>query len=227
MDLYLAPRQIKMKLNVNIKDLLPDLPNPQDLQPFPTTLGFYMRGHVGQVRSLAVEPSCGELLVSGGEDGTVRVWYIPTGRCLKVFKMSAPVTSVAYSPNSEHTLVLVGCEGPTVTLLNIEVGDKLRVSTTRDFLAAMDLTAAKSKSADEDSPKWSRNKRGDVEITLPDKVRQVVWHRKGDFFATVGFTTSSKTVFIHRISTCTSQKPFTKPKGQVQQVLFHLIQVFF
>lgn len=40
MDLYLAPRQIKMKLNVEMKTLLPDLPNPQDLQPFPTTLGF-------------------------------------------------------------------------------------------------------------------------------------------------------------------------------------------
>ncbi|KAI6204008.1 Ribosome biogenesis protein BOP1-like protein [Aphelenchoides besseyi] len=221
MDLYLAPRQIKMKLNVDAKDLLPDLPNPQDLQPFPTTLGFYMRGHVGQVRSLSVESGGSELLVSGGEDATVRVWYIPTGRCLKIFKMSAPVTSVAYSPNPEHTLVLVACEDTTVTLLNVEAGDKLRVSTTREFLANLDLTSGKSKDDNDDTPKWTRNRRGNIEITMSDKIRQASWHRKGDFFATVGFTSSPKTVYIHRISTCSSQKPFSKPKGQVQQVLFH------
>jgi ribosome biogenesis protein ERB1 len=123
-----------------------------------------MRGHKGQVRSLAVEPQCGELLVSGGEDSTVRVWYVPTGRCLKVFKMSAPVTSVAYSPNAEQTLVLVACESQTVTLMNVECGDKLRVSTTREFLQNLDLTQQRSNDAD--SPKWSRNKQGNIEISL-------------------------------------------------------------
>ncbi|KAI6174986.1 Ribosome biogenesis protein BOP1-like protein [Aphelenchoides bicaudatus] len=219
MDLYLAPRQIKMKLNVEMKTLLPDLPNPQDLQPFPTTLGFYMRGHKGQVRSLSVEPECGELLVSGGEDCTVRVWYIPTGRCLKTFKMSSPVTSVAYSPNAEHTLVLVGCESQTVTLMNIECGDKLRVSKTREFLENIDLN--QEREAGDESPKWSRNKQGNIEITLPDNVRQVTWHKRGDFFATVGFSSSAKTIYVHRISTSKSQKPFNKSKGSVQQVLFH------
>jgi WD40 repeat protein len=125
-----------------------------------------MRGHKGQVRSLAVEPECGELLVSGGEDGTIRVWYIPTGRCLKTFKMGAPVTSVAYSPNPEHTLVLVGCETQTVTLMNIECGDKLRVSRTHEFLQNLDLNQGREEG--DDSPKWSRNKQGNIEIALPD-----------------------------------------------------------
>lgn len=66
-----------------------------------------MRGHHGQVRSLSIEPEKGELLASGGEDKTVKIWYIPTGRCLQIFKMGAPVTSVAYCPNAERTLLLV------------------------------------------------------------------------------------------------------------------------
>lgn len=66
-----------------------------------------MRGHRGQVRSLSVEPENGELLASGGEDKTVRIWYIPTGKCLKVFTMSAPVTCVNYCPNAKRTLLLV------------------------------------------------------------------------------------------------------------------------
>lgn len=92
--------------------------------------------------------------------------YIPTGRCLKTFNMNAPVTSVSYSPNPERTLVLVGCESQTVTLMNIECGDKLRVSTTREFLQSLDLN--QSSETSNDSPRWTRNKQGNIEIGLPD-----------------------------------------------------------
>ena len=36
LDLYLAPRQRKMRLTIQPEDLVPNLPKPQDLQPFPT-----------------------------------------------------------------------------------------------------------------------------------------------------------------------------------------------
>ncbi|CAD5205814.1 unnamed protein product [Bursaphelenchus okinawaensis] len=219
LDLYMAPRQVKMKLNVDIKDLLPDLPNPKDLQPFPTTLGFYMRGHVGQVRSLTTEPTCGEILVSGGEDKTVRVWYVPTGRCLKTFKFDAPVTSVQYTPDAEKTLVLVGTESNKLTLLNIEAGDKLKVQQTKEFLNNLDVSMCRADNPE--APKWSRTKEGNIEVEVPGKVRQVTWHRKGDFFASVGFEHGAKQINIHRISQCKSQQPFSKSKGQVQCVLFH------
>ena len=39
LDLYLAPRQRKMKMNVNKEDLIPKLPSPKDLQPFPSFQG--------------------------------------------------------------------------------------------------------------------------------------------------------------------------------------------
>ena len=41
LDLYLAPRQRKMKMNVNKEDLIPKLPSPKDLQPFPTFQGRF------------------------------------------------------------------------------------------------------------------------------------------------------------------------------------------
>ena len=66
-----------------------------------------MRGHNGQVRSISIEPEKGELLASGDEDSTVRLWYLPTGRCVRTFNMSAPVTCVAYCPDPQKTLVLV------------------------------------------------------------------------------------------------------------------------
>ncbi|GAA6104972.1 ribosome biogenesis protein bop1 [Tachysurus ichikawai] len=37
LDLYLCPRQRKMRVSVNPEDLIPKLPKPKDLHPFPTT----------------------------------------------------------------------------------------------------------------------------------------------------------------------------------------------
>lgn len=51
-----------------------------------------------------------------------------------------------------------------------------------------------------------RNKKtGSVELHMPDNIRQVTWHQKGDYFATVGFESSAKTVFIHQLSKASSQ----------------------
>lgn len=66
-----------------------------------------MRGHRGQVRSLSIEPEKGELLASGGEDKLIKIWYIPTGKCIRSFSMDAPVTCVSYCPIYEKTLLLV------------------------------------------------------------------------------------------------------------------------
>uniref|UniRef100_A0A915CU60 BOP1 N-terminal domain-containing protein n=1 Tax=Ditylenchus dipsaci TaxID=166011 RepID=A0A915CU60_9BILA len=229
MDLYLAPRQRKMRLNVDINDLLPELPNPRDLMPFPTSLAFYMRGHRGQVRSLSMEPERGELLVSGGEDKTVRVWYVPTGKCIKVFKMDSPVTSVAYCPNPQRTLILVSCESNKVMLLNAECGDKLAVSATKQLLKSLELDNQESISSPTNNVSWSfsstteLSSKSSLELTLGgvDKIRSVSWHKKGDYFATVSFDSSANAVLIHQLSRCASQKPFTKKKGVIQQVLFH------
>ncbi|KAL3072756.1 hypothetical protein niasHS_017730 [Heterodera schachtii] len=225
MDLYLAPRQRKMRLNVDPKQLLPDLPNPKDLQPFPTTLAFYLRGHSGQVRTLAVEPEIGELLVSGGADSTVRVWLLPSGKCLRLFEMPASVTCVAFCPNSNRTLTLVSCESDLVTVLNIQSGDRLAVSNTRQFIAGIPFGTENTAGV-----LWthihSKTMNG-IRIKMNDKIRSLCWHKSGDYFATVGFENAAGTVVIHQLSKCNSQKPFTKRKGFVQCVLFHPNKPFF
>ena len=40
LDMYLAPRQRKMRVQVDPLDLIPKLPKPKDLQPFPNTLSI-------------------------------------------------------------------------------------------------------------------------------------------------------------------------------------------
>lgn len=57
-DLYLAPRVRKNRLNIDPNSLLPKLPSPSELRPFPTVAQTIFRGHEGRVRSVAIDPVC-------------------------------------------------------------------------------------------------------------------------------------------------------------------------
>merc|ERR1712059_96882 len=58
----------------------------------------------------------------------------------------------------------------------------------------------------------------------PSRVKQVTWHAKGDYFATVMPDGANRSVLIHQLSKWRSQVPFSKSKGQVQCVLFHPVR---
>ena len=106
LDLYLAPRVRRNKLNIDPESLLPKLPSPQDLRPFPTTTATVYRGHHGRVRSLNVDPT-GVWLATGGDDGTVRVWEILTGREVWKIKLNEEeaVNCVKWRPVKESAIL--------------------------------------------------------------------------------------------------------------------------
>jgi WD40 repeat protein len=60
-----------LQLTIQPEDLLPQLPNPKDLQPFPTIMSIVYEGHTDMVRSIAVEPK-GQYMVSGSDDLTIK-----------------------------------------------------------------------------------------------------------------------------------------------------------
>uniref|UniRef100_A0A803WGJ9 BOP1 ribosomal biosis factor n=1 Tax=Ficedula albicollis TaxID=59894 RepID=A0A803WGJ9_FICAL len=122
LDLYLCPRQRKMRVNVDPEDLIPKLPRPRDLQPFPTTQALVYRGHSGLVRTLSVAPS-GQWLVSGSDDGSVRFWEVSTARCLRTVPLGSVVKSVAWNPNPSICLVAVA-DDPEGRDLRISPGSR-------------------------------------------------------------------------------------------------------
>eukprot|EP00744_Colponema_vietnamica_P002685 GILI01004181.1.p1 GENE.GILI01004181.1~~GILI01004181.1.p1 ORF type:complete len:673 (+),score=203.38 GILI01004181.1:721-2739(+) len=114
LDLYLCPRAAKKKLNIDPESLIPKLPKPSDLRPFPTSLSITYNGHEGRVRSLSVDPS-GQWLATGSDDRTVRVFEVETGRCFCIYRVPDIVYAVAWNPNPDLHLLAVAC------------GDQLRV----------------------------------------------------------------------------------------------------
>eukprot|EP00092_Neocalanus_flemingeri_P024182 GFUD01026229.1.p1 GENE.GFUD01026229.1~~GFUD01026229.1.p1 ORF type:complete len:738 (-),score=263.05 GFUD01026229.1:126-2339(-) len=228
LDLYLAPRQRKMRLTITPEDLVPQLPRPQDLQPFPTVCSITMKGHNNMVRSLSVEPK-GQYLASGSDDGSMKVWEMATGRCLKTWDMGGVVKSVAWCPNSALSLIAVAVD-TVVFLINTGLGDKLVNTRTDELLGeepdnsgyvppARVSQAVKWTGPEEKSPPGTL-----VMVTHFKAVKQVTWHAKGDYFATVLPEGENRSVFIHQLSKWRSQVPFSKAKGQVQCVLFHPVR---
>ncbi|XP_015273998.1 PREDICTED: ribosome biogenesis protein BOP1 [Gekko japonicus] len=227
LDLYLCPRQRKMRVNVDPEDLIPKLPKPQDLQPFPSVQSLVYRGHTGPVRCLSVSPS-GQWLASGSDDGTVKFWEICTARCLKTLPVPGVAKSVAWNPSPTLCLVGIAVE-QSVLLVNPGLGDKLLCGATDQLLEAFvppeeerpQLVTWEEASGEE----HSRGVRLIVRHGKP--LKQVTWHRKGDYFATVVSDNSHLQVLIHQASKRWSQAPFRRSKGQVQRVLFHPLRPFF
>eukprot|EP00835_Amoeboradix_gromovi_P000102 NODE_4_length_55019_cov_0.425091.p4 type:complete len:686 gc:universal NODE_4_length_55019_cov_0.425091:14519-12462(-) len=87
LDLYLCPRVKRERVVADPDELLPLLPDPEDLKPFPDTLSVVYRGHQAPVRALAPSP-CGQWLLSGSDDGELRLWEVSSGRCLRKWNFS-------------------------------------------------------------------------------------------------------------------------------------------
>lgn len=84
LDLYLCPRVRRKKLSVDPEKLLPKLPKPAELRPFPTMQNVTFKGHESRVRSLSVFHS-GQFLASCDEAGMLIIWEIVTGRIVQRF----------------------------------------------------------------------------------------------------------------------------------------------
>lgn len=228
LDLYLCPRQRKMRVNVNPEDLIPQLPKPKDLQPFPTTQSLVYRGHTSLVRSISVSPS-GQWLVSGSDDGSLRFWEVATARCMKTLEVGGAVKGVAWNPNPALCLVAV-CYESSVLVVNPGLADRLVVSSTDQLLSSYEPPEEEK----EQAVVWGWAQGKDYEtgvrltITHTKAVRQVTWHAKGDYLASVTPDNSSNLqVLIHQISKRRTQNPFRKSKGLVQCVSFHPLRPYF
>jgi hypothetical protein len=85
-----------------------------------------LAGHKGAVTSVAYSPD-GTYVLSGGEDGTLKLWETATGREVRTFTgHKAGVTSVAFSPDG--ATAVSGSNDSTLRLWDVASGKELRAT---------------------------------------------------------------------------------------------------
>ncbi|XP_014486173.1 PREDICTED: ribosome biogenesis protein BOP1 homolog [Dinoponera quadriceps] len=230
LDLYLCPRAYKMRLTIKPEELVPQLPNPKDLQPFPTKMSMVFNGHTDMVRSITSE-AIGQYIASGGDDMSLKIWEVSTGRCVKTVPCGGVIRSVAWCPNQAVSLIAVAAD-KKVLLINPGVGDRLITGKTDELLEIIPqsevIVSERVRSAVQWEQAEGKHHTDGIRVILNHfrNVKQVTWHGKGDYFATVMPDGQNRSVLINQLSKRKSQLPFSKSKGLIQCVLFHPIRPY-
>ncbi|KAI8884581.1 BOP1NT-domain-containing protein [Backusella circina FSU 941] len=230
LDLYLAPRVKKNRLNIDPESLVPKLPSPKDLRPFPTHQSILYEGHTGRIRALSVHPN-GLYAITGSDDNTCRLWEVLTGRCLYMWQFDAVIHALAWCPNVTAWLFAISVGHGEVLLISPP-----KLASGEQKMVTDQLTKAgyANTSENEQAVSWIRPSESDEEkygykirIQHTQVVKQVTWHRKGDYLATVSPDAKNLAVLIHQITKHQTQTPFKRLKGIVQKVAFHPIKPIF
>ncbi|SYZ63593.1 BOP1NT_(NUC169)_domain/WD_domain (plasmid) [Leishmania braziliensis MHOM/BR/75/M2904] len=146
LDLAFFPRAQRTRLVVDPDKLLPELPNPKDLRPYPEKLSFHYKGHTATVRSVSVSPN-GQYLATGCDDHLVRVYEVQTGRLMKRYDMGAPVQQVEFCPSKSLNILAAAVEYSLVFVVPTFAAHALVNDHTIRFLRAPGLSAGQREAA--------------------------------------------------------------------------------
>jgi ribosome biogenesis protein ERB1 len=241
LDLYLCPRTRKQRWNIDPKSLLPNMPKPRDLKPYPSMQSLKYEGHSNAVHALSVERR-GQWLATGCDDCGIRVFDVATTRLVKHVRLSERVRSVQWLP-VQGVVILAATVGSSVYLLDLsaEIGSSSEHEKTRELLRAG--RGAKENGEEEEARRARSNELASWEeenvlhnandadfesnedlslrILVRERITRVEWHPRGDYFVTVSPTGASRAVLVHQLSKRMTQSPFKKSKGRVVDAQFH------
>ncbi|XP_014519053.1 ribosome biogenesis protein BOP1 homolog [Vigna radiata var. radiata] len=220
LDLYLCPRVRKKRLNIDPESLKPKLPSRKELKPYPITCYIEYKGHEDAVTSISIEAS-GQWMASGSSDGTVRVWEVETGRCLRRWEVGEGVSCVSWNPLPDMHILAVSA-GQDVLLLNTGLGDEELQNQIKELLWIDSSTTSDDSGDKAPSVSWLKDdKHMGLRLRHFKTVTAVEWHRKGDYFSTVMPTGESRAVLIHQLSKKLTQKLPFKLHGLAVRSTFH------
>ena len=106
LDLYLAPRVQRVKLNIDPSTLIPKLPNPNSLRPFPNYRSLKLNQSSHRVRCISASPD-GNWVVSGDENGVMILWEVTVGREVNRWSYPGKIGAVDWCPRTDVSFFVV------------------------------------------------------------------------------------------------------------------------
>ncbi|TKW10171.1 hypothetical protein SEVIR_6G144900v4 [Setaria viridis] len=226
LDLYLCPRARKKRINIDPESLKPKLPSKKDLRPYPKTCYLEFKGHTSRVKSISVEIT-GQWLASGSCDGTIRVWEVETGRCVKVWNVGGDVHHIAWNPSPDRP-ILAAIVGHDLLLINAEVGSEEAQMKAKELLKIGEMAPQDDTDDKKPAVRWMKHEKLDGIMMIHHKaVSNVDWHFKGDYFTTVVPSGDTRAVLLHQLTKKHSHHPFRKLPGLPVAATFHPSQKMF
>ncbi|PAA91211.1 hypothetical protein BOX15_Mlig030552g1, partial [Macrostomum lignano] len=229
-DLHLAARVVRHRVSMDPEDLLPKLPAPRDLRPFPhlRVLQYLAWPEEAQdsqqplpITACSVDPS-GQWFAASGAGGRLAVFELTTGyRAWSAQLESASeggLVSAAWNPCADRPCIAAGGAGSgRVYLVATDRCDRLLASR---FAEAWAATSREQQQQQQSAATWTivsteasangaatTKSRTLATVQLPTAqggVTQLAWHRQGDYFLTVS---DSGSLLVHRLTTRSSQSP--------------------
>lgn len=107
LDLYLAPRIQRIRLNIDPNSLIPKLPSPSSLRPFPNYRSLKVTHTNTRVRCVSTSPD-GAWVVSGDDNGNVSLWEVTVGREVRKWNFDGKIGAVEWCPRTDTSYFVVG-----------------------------------------------------------------------------------------------------------------------
>jgi len=225
LDLYLATRAKVKRIRIDPKTLLPKLPKPSELKPYPSQESMIYEGHEGAVTCIDVDPT-GQYIVSGSEDKTVRIWEVSTGRQMAVWDVKEEVCSLNWNPNPDVNIIAIVIPKIVMFLCPDVISTNAQKEHNEKLFSQPPGNNHKEKIANfiewvKPEPEyWDQGYKLFIQYKSSE-VKFVSWHKKGDYITSISPNANTRAILIHQISKQQTQNPFTKSKGIIQCAHFH------
>ncbi|KAI0982817.1 hypothetical protein GJ496_003037 [Pomphorhynchus laevis] len=231
LDLYLCPRTVNMKARFDPAILLPSLPSPRDLRPFPCTQTRnynYNHHQLGSLNAIEFDNTGAYFACAGSK--SYSLWNTSSERMVACIHTDVEALQLGWSLIMPLLAVAL-----SDSIILCAAGRFNDIKITQKFLDSAASSSSSKKVSDETCCQWTRLNEVKLSLLLQPLVsidtssngpcKQICWHRKGDYLSTIH---KDNSILVHQISKFRSHLPFNLGKNNCKMnVSFHPSRALF
>ena len=235
MSLYLAPRVQKKKIHMRPEDLVEELPNLEEMKPYPTKMAIKIDTKSENIKSLSFSKN--DIYVATADDfGNVRVFHTLTSRM--VFNIKLETENLVSCEFTSSGCLLIICE-EFIDMYVLKLNGSQFEKSIQKFSTIYEnyggISNDDKKETTEFKFPYFEDKVGRkpyvahlMRINLmKNKIVSASLHKKEDYICVVTKKQDdSRNLEVLHITQCKHTKISIKAKSKIQKVLFHSIKPF-